>query len=269
VVIGSEQGNGILNSTNNLIYGLGDPLSCNFAGNCYTNANPAPGNGSEPGLTCIVNSNCTSQPNPLFVSISTPDFHLQATSPAIGAGTAPPSSLAYDIEGKARPSSTPAIGAFEIAGSPTQLTTVTLTSSFNPSVVGQSVTFRATVTSTGGTPTGIVTFFDGTASLGTAALNASGVTTFTTFSLAVGFDSITAQYAGDTTFATSTSEAYTQVAVLSFLSSSCSLLSIYMFGPACQSHPIPAPPFSVPSFILAAWSNLAYRSDMESLLGLF
>src|SRR5262249_42564320 len=38
---------------------------------------------------------------------------------------------------------------------------VTVTSSANPSVVGQSVTFTATVTGTGGTPTGTVTFQDG------------------------------------------------------------------------------------------------------------
>jgi hypothetical protein len=149
-------------------------------------------------------------------------------------------------------------------------TSTMLLSSWNPSAAGQLVTFMATVTSAAtGTPTGTVTFLDGSTSIGTGTLNASGVATFTTFSLSVGFDSITAQYGGDTNFGSSTSAAYTQVTAVSFLPSSCSLFSVYMFGPACQSHPIPAPPFSVPGFILGEWSNLAYRSAMESLLGTF
>ena len=50
--------------------------------------------------------------------------------------------------------------------------TVALTSSQNPSVFGQSVTFTATVSATGGTPTGTVTFLDGGTSIGTATLSA-------------------------------------------------------------------------------------------------
>jgi hypothetical protein len=87
-----------------------------------------------------------------------------------------------------------------------------LTSLLNPSVKGQAVGFTATVTSTtGGTPTGIVTFFDGSASLGTATLNASGMANFVANALAVASHSITAQYGGDTNYASSTSSALTQV----------------------------------------------------------
>jgi hypothetical protein len=88
-----------------------------------------------------------------------------------------------------------------------------LTSSANPSVSGQSVTFTATVSpATGtGTPTGTVTFKDGTTTLGTGTLNGSGVATFSTTTLAVGTHSITAVYAGDTNFAASTSSAVSQV----------------------------------------------------------
>jgi Bacterial Ig-like domain (group 3) len=86
----------------------------------------------------------------------------------------------------------------------------TLTSSINPSVGGQSVTFTATVTSTaGGTPTGTVTFADGATSLGTGALNA-GVATFTKSFPTMGSHSITASYGGDTNFAVSTSSALSQ-----------------------------------------------------------
>jgi hypothetical protein len=85
-----------------------------------------------------------------------------------------------------------------------------LTSSINPSVGGQSVTFTATVTSTaGGTPTGTVTFSDGTTSLGSGALSA-GVATFATSSLAMSSHSITGSYGGNTNFAASTSSALSQ-----------------------------------------------------------
>src|SRR5205823_262024 len=52
-------------------------------------------------------------------------------------------------------------------------TTTTLSSSANPSVYGQSVTFTATVTATApgaGTPTGTATFKDGLTTIGTGTL---------------------------------------------------------------------------------------------------
>lgn len=73
-------------------------------------------------------------------------------------------------------------------------TTTTVTSSQNPSTYGQPVTFTATVTAVapgGGTPTGTVTFYDGTTVLGTATLNSSGQATFTTSSLFIGTHPIT------------------------------------------------------------------------------
>jgi hypothetical protein len=87
--------------------------------------------------------------------------------------------------------------------------TTTVVSSVNPSVFGQAVTFTATVTGTGGTPTGTVTFLDGTATLGTATLSA-GSGTLTTSALAVGNHNITASYSGDSNFNSSTSNPITQ-----------------------------------------------------------
>ena len=93
--------------------------------------------------------------------------------------------------------------------------TGTPTSSANPSAPGQAVTLSATVASTvpGDTlvPTGSVTFNDGTKALGSGTLNASGVATLTTSSLAIGTHSITAVYGGDTNFTASTSSALNQV----------------------------------------------------------
>jgi len=91
------------------------------------------------------------------------------------------------------------------------LTTATaVTSSLNPSVYGQSVAFTATVTSSGGTPTGIVIFYDGTSSIGSGTLSAAGQTSVSVNYLPAGKNSITAVYQGSSTFAGSTSNPLTQ-----------------------------------------------------------
>ncbi|HET6844826.1 MAG TPA: Ig-like domain repeat protein [Candidatus Angelobacter sp.] len=83
--------------------------------------------------------------------------------------------------------------------------TTNLSSTPNPSISGQTVTFTAAVAAVApgsGTPSGTVTFFDNGTQIGSAALNSSGVTTFTT-GLAAGSHSITATYSGDLNFSTS------------------------------------------------------------------
>ena len=90
-------------------------------------------------------------------------------------------------------------------------TATALTSSPNPSTVGQSVTFTATVTDEiGVVPTGTVTFRNGGSVLGTQTLNSAGVATLTTSSLATGTPSITAEYGGDVDFNGSVSSPLTQ-----------------------------------------------------------
>ena len=84
-------------------------------------------------------------------------------------------------------------------------TTTTVTSSVNPSVFGQSVTFTATVSSGGGTPTGMVTFKEGASTLAVSPL-ISGVATFTAPSSVintVATHTITASYSGDINFTSS------------------------------------------------------------------
>jgi hypothetical protein len=92
-------------------------------------------------------------------------------------------------------------------------TATALASSLNPSNFGQAVTFTAAVTSLvfKGTPTGAVTFLDGTTTLGTSSLNSSGVATLSAPSLTIGTHSITAAYGGDPNFAASTSQVLSQV----------------------------------------------------------
>jgi hypothetical protein len=86
----------------------------------------------------------------------------------------------------------------------------TITASTNFLTYGQSITFTATigvVTPASGTATGTVTFKDGATTLGTATLNSAGSATFSTnrISAATISHTITAVYAGDANFSTSTS----------------------------------------------------------------
>jgi hypothetical protein len=103
-------------------------------------------------------------------------------------------------------------------------TSVNLTSSGNPSMVngsviylstvGQSVTFTATVTNSAGgiNPTGTIFFYDGVNLLGSQAINASYMATYTTSTLTNGLHSITAQFvpSADTQLQSSTSAVLSQ-----------------------------------------------------------
>ena len=65
------------------------------------------------------------------------------------------------------------------------------------------------------TPTGTVTFYDGSTELGIASLATSGgisTATFSTAALAAGLNSLTAVYSGDSNFTTSTSQVVSTVA---------------------------------------------------------
>jgi hypothetical protein len=91
-------------------------------------------------------------------------------------------------------------------------TTTTLVSSLNPSLVGQAVTFTATVSSNAGTPPNgeLITFKNGSSVLGTAALS-GGIAALSTSSLSAGIYTITATYNGDANFTASTSPILRQV----------------------------------------------------------
>ena len=95
---------------------------------------------------------------------------------------------------------------FSVSGA---ATTTAVTSSVNPAQFYQGVAFTATVTSAGGTPTGTVTFFDGTTQLGVATLSA-GKASLKPITLQLGSRSITATYSGTAGFASSTSPVFTE-----------------------------------------------------------
>jgi hypothetical protein len=88
-----------------------------------------------------------------------------------------------------------------------EATSTSMTSSPNPSVFGQPVTLTATVTNqgpAGGNPTGTVTFTEGSTTIASnVPVNSSGQASFTTSSLPVGSDTITATFTGTTGWLTS------------------------------------------------------------------
>lgn len=184
----------------------------------------------------------TSSPNP---SIFNSSVTFTATVSGGGLGT-PTGSVVFTVDGVAKPAaalsagvatlslSTLAVGNHNVTASYsgdtnfspadsnglTQIvnggaaSTTNLTSAPNPSDFGTSVTFTATVAGTGGTPGGQVTFKDtfngSTNNIGTGTLDGTGTATFTTSTLAVGSHTITAVYAGDSTFTGSASSPLTQ-----------------------------------------------------------
>jgi hypothetical protein len=92
-----------------------------------------------------------------------------------------------------------------------QGTTTSLVASSTDNIFGgQTVTLTATVKGSGAQlPAGTVIFMNGTALLGTAALNAAGVATLSTSSLTPGSYSLMADYAGNASFLASKSAVVT------------------------------------------------------------
>ena len=105
------------------------------------------------------------------------------------------------------------LNLFDALTSTLSYTSTTLQLGSNPVTLNGTVNLTATIGNTiSGTPTGTVTFYVGSTSLGTATVSSSTATlNNVAVTLANGFsagnDSLTAVYSGDSTFATSTSTA--------------------------------------------------------------
>ena len=84
-------------------------------------------------------------------------------------------------------------------------TSTTISASSSAVRAGQTVTFTISVGSATGIPTGTVRIYDGSTSIGQAALNTKGMATFTTTNLSIGSHTLTAVYGGDPNYLTSTS----------------------------------------------------------------
>ncbi len=87
--------------------------------------------------------------------------------------------------------------------------TVSLSSSLNPSIYGQHVVLTGTVRSSTGNPTGVVTFLDGSTRLGSVPLQA-GVAALTIGTLNAGTHPLSASYSGDGSHTKSTSPLLSQ-----------------------------------------------------------
>lgn len=165
-----------------------------------------------------------------------------ATVAATGGSGTPTGNVVFTIDGAAQPAmaldasgratlttSTLSVGSHVIqatySGSSSLLTQVvsaasarqtatSVTSSLNPSKLGEAITFTAAVvpTSGAGIPTGDVTFtISGAPQPIRATLDQSGTAAVTMSDLSVGTHTVTATYGGDTAFAASTSPALSQV----------------------------------------------------------
>lgn len=177
---------------------------------------PTTPNGSNSMLTVLIHNLGSATLNVTSISTTANFIASQNCLPSVASGATCPVTVTFS------PSS---IGPFagtltvvdDAAGSPHILmlsgtggpavTSTVLVSSMNPSVLGQSVTFTATVSSSAAT--GMVNFLDGNNIIGTGTLTA-GVATFGTAALTAGNHSITAAYTGDANFAASTSSPLTQ-----------------------------------------------------------
>ncbi len=124
-----------------------------------------------------------------------PGFHNALVTYSGNASCAPSTgTLMFSAAGATASSSALTVSTTTLVQNQTTLTTAPLV-----------LTARVTGLAGGAAPTGSIYFFDGTTQLGIIPVSATGGATFTTTALAVGTHNITADYAGDNTYATSIS----------------------------------------------------------------
>jgi hypothetical protein len=136
---------------------------------------------------------------------------------SLGAGIGIGSIVADSARGRVYVATASSIGDSMFVIQESAATTTTLTSSANPSDVGDPITFTATVTSANGTPNGSITLSDGSTVL--ATLPSPFPAVFSTSSLVAGSHNITAQFtpADPTSFAPSNSSLMETIISLSQL----------------------------------------------------
>ena len=182
-----------------------------------TTSSPAIYVGQTVTLTATVSSTFGTPPNGEIVTFKSGGVVIGTGSLSGGVGTFTTSTLAaanhvllaiYPGDANFKSSQSPST-TLVVSKYPT--TTVT-SSNLNPANYGQAVTLTAQVTSSAlSSPTGSVTFLNGTTSLGAAAVNSSGIATLTTKLIPLGSNQLTATYGGSLVSATSTSAPITQI----------------------------------------------------------
>jgi hypothetical protein len=178
-----------------------------FGAPTVTSVSPASGPAAGGGSVTITGTGLTGATTVKFGA--TPAISFTVNSATSITAVSPAGSGAVDITVTAAggATATSAADRFTFNSATTQ---TALVASLNPSSFGQAVKFTATVTGSGGTPSGTVTFNDAGVAIGTGAL-IGGVASFTTSSLRTGVHTITAVYGGNgSTFNSSTSSALSQ-----------------------------------------------------------
>jgi hypothetical protein len=182
-------------------------------------ANPATSNYAQPvTLTAVVAPNAAQNHNPGGTMTFTDGSTLVGTAPVVN-GTATfattmltsgANTLTATYSGDANFASSTATAMETVNGSGS---VTTLTVAPDPVLVGQPVTLSVGVVgiSYATTPTGSVTFYNGTVSLAKLTLDATGHAAYTLTALPVGSYALTAVYSGDALFYTSTSPVATLV----------------------------------------------------------
>jgi hypothetical protein len=174
-----------------------------------TSVSPASGTAKGGTSVTITGTGFTASPAVTGVSFGGAAAHFTIDSGTQITATSPPGTgtVYITVTTPAGTSADTAADQYRYTQSATTMTTTALSSSADPSVPGQPVTFTATVSpvSGTGTPTGTVTFSDGGSQIGTTTLNHGGTATIAPASpLALGSHVITVSYGGDQNFAAST-----------------------------------------------------------------
>jgi probable HAF family extracellular repeat protein len=145
----------------------------------------------------------------------------------------------------------------------THATTLALSGSPSSAKPGQSVQLKATVTvnpPASGTPTGTVTFKEGTKTLGIGAVSGAGEAVFSTAALAIGSHTITAAYGGDDIFLASSGA--TTVAVSASLRSEAIVNNEFTTG--AQQFPAVA---ALTSGYVVVWASKAQDGNGDGVYG--
>ena len=178
-------------------------VTAQLAGQTITVTTPAPASAVF-GASFTVSATATSG-LPVAYSASGVCTNVGATfTMTSGTGTC---TVLYDQAGDTNYSAAPQVT--ETVTAQLANTTTSLTSSANPSVVGASVTFTATVAPSAAT--GMVQFYADGNPLGSAAALSGGTASVSTALLSVGTHVITGTYSGDSNFNASTSAPLEQI----------------------------------------------------------
>ncbi|MDA8057117.1 MAG: Ig-like domain-containing protein, partial [Actinomycetota bacterium] len=161
------------------------------------------GAGASGTNTCIETGYVNSTtPGPALYSQTGPMLPPGLTTPLLATTTTGSGATLDSVPTDFQP------GAYANLQAPPPSTTTSVTTSPTSATYGSSVTYTATVTSTGGTPTGgTVAFTTGGATLCTATLSSSGTASCTATTAPVGTDTVTGTYSGDADFGASSATA--------------------------------------------------------------